>query len=124
MRSPIPLVSCLRLLPPAGVLRPASRGSPHEQTSASPHGKTVTITYRRPYKKGRAIFGGPGPWGQVWRLGADDGPGLQTEAELTVGTVKLAKGSYTLYVIPTDKEWTRVVNKKVKTWGAFECGQK
>ncbi len=46
--------------------------SPHETVTASVGGKTITITYGRPYMKGRKIFGGLEPFGKVWRTGADD----------------------------------------------------
>ncbi len=124
MKKVAALAASLTLLLGAGWLHAEDRASPHEQVSASLGGKKVTITYGRPYKKGRDIFGGLVPWQQVWRLGADEATALDTETDLIIGGVAVPKGSYTLYAIPSEKEWTLVINKKVKTWGAYEYDQK
>ena len=100
------------------------RQSPHETVSGTIGGKKVTVTYGRPFKKGREIFGGLVPWGKVWRLGADEATTLDTDGEITIGSLKVPKGSYTIYAIPGEKEWTLIVNKKVGTWGAFDYDQK
>ena len=44
------------------------RKSPHETVSNG----NIKITYGRPYKKGRNIFGGLEQYGKVWRTGADE----------------------------------------------------
>lgn len=96
------------------------RASPHADVTASLGGKKITVSYGRPYAKGRAIFGGLVPWGQVWRTGADEATTLTTEADLVVGGLKVPKGEYALFTIPTEKAWTLVVNKTAKQWGAFK----
>ncbi|MFO0574361.1 MAG: DUF2911 domain-containing protein [Polyangia bacterium] len=103
------------------------RASPHEQVSAVLGGKKVTIDYGRPFKKGRQVFGGAGalvPGGQVWRTGADEATVLTTEGDLTIGTLRVPAGSYALFTVPGDKEWTLVVNKVAKQWGAFKYDAK
>ncbi|MBZ2184178.1 MAG: DUF2911 domain-containing protein [Bryobacter sp.] len=54
--------------------------------------------------KGRKIFGGLVPYGQVWRAGANAATSLHTEAELTIGKLSVPKGDYTLFVLPEEKE--------------------
>lgn len=100
------------------------RASPHEQTSISLNGKKITISYGRPYKKGRAIFGELVPLGQVWRTGADEATTLTTEADLTIGALAVPKGTYALFTVPGEKDWTLVVNKDPKQWGAYSYDQK
>jgi hypothetical protein len=126
MRKLVNLVLCLCIiLAAAGVLGAAGgRASPHEQASISLGGKKITIEYGRPSKKGRNIFGELVPWGKVWRTGADEATTLTTEADLTIGTIKLPKGAYALFTVPGEKEWTLVVNKEAKQWGAFKYDQK
>lgn len=99
------------------------RASPHEQTSATIGGKKITIDYGRPYMKGRKIFGGLVPFGQVWRAGADEATMLTTDADLTIGGLNVPKGSYALFAIPEANHWTLVVNKVAKQWGAFNYDQ-
>jgi hypothetical protein len=92
------------------------RVSPHEKTSVTIDGRQITIEYGRPYVKGRKIFGELVPFGEVWRAGADEATVLTTEADLTIGTLKVPKGSYGLFVIPQADGWTLVVNKVAKQW--------
>jgi DUF2911 family protein len=100
------------------------RASPHEEVSATVGGKKITISYGRPYKKGRDIFGALVPWGQVWRTGADEATTLTTDGDVTIGDLKVPKGSYALFTIPGQKEWQLIVNKNAKQWGAFSYNAK
>jgi len=127
MRKTVSVVVCLTLLiAAAGLLlaQAEKRASPHEKTSATIGGKNITIEYGRPYKKGRVIFGGLVPWGQVWRTGADEATKLTTEADLMLGKVHVPKGSYSLFTIPGEAEWTLVINKVADQWGAYKYEQK
>ena len=96
------------------------RASPHADVTATLAGKKITISYGRPLMKGRAIFGGLVPWDKVWRTGADEATTFTTEADLVIGGLKVPKGEYALFTIPTEKQWTLVVNKTAKQWGAFK----
>src|SRR5437870_13144489 len=100
------------------------RVSPHAEVSAALAGKKITVTYGRPYVKGRAIFGGLVPWGEVWRTGADEASTFTTEADVVIGGLKVPKGEYSLFTIPTEKQWTLVLNKTAKQWGAFKYDAK
>jgi hypothetical protein len=96
------------------------RASPHADVTAVLAGKKIAVSYGRPYVKGRAIFGGLVPWGEVWRTGADEATTFTTEADVVIGGLKVPKGEYALFTIPTEKQWTLVVNKTAKQWGAFK----
>lgn len=100
------------------------RASPHETVEATVGGKKVTITYGRPYLKGRKAVGGSlVPYGQVWRTGADEATVLTTEADLMIGNLSVPKGSYSLFTLPTESGWKLIVNKTDKQWGAFKYDQ-
>ena len=101
----------------------SDRASPHEEVSWVIGGKKITIVYGRPYKKGRQIFGGLEPIGKVWRTGADEATTFTTEADLMVGPLHVEAGSYSLFTIPGEKEWTLILNKTVSQWGAFTYDQ-
>ncbi|HXU74340.1 MAG TPA: DUF2911 domain-containing protein [Polyangia bacterium] len=101
------------------------RASPHAEVSGSIAGKKITITYGRPYKKGRDIWGGLVPWDKVWRTGADEATTLTTDGDIHIGTLKVPKGSYALFTIPSQKKaWELIVNKNPKQWGAFKYDPK
>jgi hypothetical protein len=88
------------------------RVSPHETGSQVVDGVTITITYGRPSKRGRAIFGTLVPYDQVWMPGADESTILRTGADLQIGTVRLPAGSYSLYTLPSASGWKLIVNKQ------------
>ncbi|MBM3782940.1 MAG: DUF2911 domain-containing protein [Acidobacteria bacterium] len=91
--------------------------SPAAETSAMIGGKAVSIKYASPSMRGRKIFGGLVPYGQVWRAGANSATALHTEANLTIGDLKVPAGDYTIYVWPEEKEWQLVINKQTGQWG-------
>lgn len=107
-----------------GPTAPEKRASPHEKTSVTIAGKKLEIEYGRPFKKSRDIFGALVPYKEVWRAGADEATTLTTEADLTIGTLQVPKGTYTIFVVPNAKEWTFVVNKVAKQWGAYSYDAK
>jgi hypothetical protein len=99
------------------------RLSPHEQVSINVGRNKVTITYGRPYMKGRKIFGGLESYDKVWRTGADEATTLETTADLQIGALHVPKGTYALFTIPGQNGWKLIVNKTTKQWGAFEYKQ-
>jgi len=84
------------------------RLSPHETFSARISGDRITITYGRPYtiKPGstevRKIWGGLVPYGEPWRLGADEATLLITQKPLEIGGQTIPAGAYTLYMVPKE----------------------
>ena len=99
------------------------RLSPHDKVSATLGGKAVTIEYGRPYLKGRSVGKEVAPYGQVWRTGADEATTLVTEVDLKVGGLAVPKGNYTMFTLPTEKEWKLIINKVPSQWGAFTYKQ-
>ena len=93
------------------------RKSPHETTSLDVGGAKITITYGRPYMKGRKIFGGLVPYGQVWRTGANDATTLVTDTNVRIGDKDVPAGSYTLFTVPNADKWTLIISKKTGEWG-------
>jgi hypothetical protein len=93
------------------------RASPHEKAMSAVDGAKISVEYGRPYVKGRKIFGGLVPFGQVWRTGADEATTLVTDQPLVFGALAVPAGSYSLYTIPGEKEWTLIINKQTGQWG-------
>jgi hypothetical protein len=87
-------------------------------------GKTdVEISYSRPGVKGRKIWGGLVPYDKVWRAGANEATKITFSSDVLVNDKKLPKGSYSFFIIPTEKNWTLIFNKVADQWGAFEYNQ-
>ena len=91
--------------------------SPPAKAEATIGGKHITIDYSAPSKRNRVIMGELVPYGKVWRTGANAATTLTTDGELMIGKLHLAPGTYTLYTIPGEKEWTLIVNKQTGQWG-------
>lgn len=84
----------------------------------------VTITYSRPGVKGRVIFGGLVPYGQVWRTGANEATTISFSDDVTIDGKPLPKGTYSLHTIPGADEWTLIFNTVANQWGSFSYDQK
>jgi hypothetical protein len=83
----------------------------------------ITITYSRPSVKGRVIFGGINPYGQVWRTGANAATVISFSENVIMEGHSVPAGSYSLFTIPDKDMWTVILNKTVKQWGAYSYKQ-
>jgi Protein of unknown function (DUF2911) len=96
----------------------SQRPSPPAQAQCKfSDGKTITVDYSSPRVKGRAIFGGLVPYGQIWRTGANEATTFVTTANLKAGNLAIPAGNYTIFTIPNQDKWTLIINKKTGEWG-------
>ncbi len=91
--------------------------SPPAKAEGKIGSKNVSIDYSAPSKRGREIIGGLVPYGKVWRTGANAATTLRTDKDITIGDLAVPAGTYTLYTIPGEKDWTLIVNKQTGQWG-------
>lgn len=89
--------------------------SPHDTVTYA----NGTVTYGRPYKKGRDVFGGLEKFGEVWRLGADQATTISFNSDTEFGGQKIARGTYTMFALLNENEWTIILNSQLGQWGAF-----
>ena len=87
-------------------------------------GKTVTIDYSSPRKKGRNVFPDVVKYGEVWRTGANEATSLLTTGDVMVGSTHVPAGSYTLFTLPGKDKWTLIISKKTGEWGTDYPGEK
>ncbi len=115
----IPVLAALALAMASSVASMSAQppGSPHETVSAVVDGAKVTITYGRPYMRGRKVVGGLVPYGRVWRTGADESTTLTTDAPLLIGGTTVPAGKISLYTLPTAAGWKLILNKQTGQWG-------
>ena len=78
----------------------------------------MTVKYSRPSVKDRKIFGEVVGYGKGWRTGANNATVLTFNEPVTIEGKKVPAGSYALYTIPTENEWTVVLNKNTKLGGS------
>ena len=103
------------------VLAQQQRASPKDTVTATVGGAKIEITYSRPSKKGRQIWGGPlldVPSKEVWRLGANEATTLTTNATLLFGSTSVPAGQYTLFFAHAASGTEQlIINKQTGQWG-------
>ncbi|MGQ0561293.1 MAG: DUF2911 domain-containing protein [Gemmatimonadota bacterium] len=72
----------------------------------------VWVDYSRPALRGRPIWGGLVPYGEVWRTGANEATHLAVDRTIQLGSLTLEPGTYTLFLLPAANDWTLIVNKQ------------
>jgi len=91
--------------------------SPLDSTVLTYNDKRVSVTYSRPSMRGRKIMGGVVPYNVVWRTGANAATSFITQADIILSGVKIPRGSYTLYTLPSSSQWKLIINKQTGQWG-------
>lgn len=86
--------------------------SPPASVATTIAGKRISIEYYAPSMHGRKIMGGLVPFGYVWCTGANWATKITTEGNLEMGGLKLPAGSYSIWTIPNQNEWTLIINKQ------------
>lgn len=86
--------------------------SPPTSTAAVIGGDHISINYYAPSMHGRKIMGNLVPYGEVWCTGANWATKITTEAGLDINGLKLAKGSYSIWTLPNEKQWLLIINKQ------------
>jgi len=84
----------------------------------------IRVVYFRPLKKGREIFGKMLPYGKVWRAGANNETEIKFFKDVSIGGTSIPAGTYSLFVVPEEKEWTVIINKQTDRWGAYSYDDK
>lgn len=83
----------------------------------------VRITYSRPAKKEREIFGKLIPYNEVWRTGANESTEIKFYKDVIIQAKKVKAGTYSLFTIPNANEWLIIINSDVDFWGAYSYNQ-
>lgn len=94
--------------------------SPPATASGKIGAAQVTVNYSSPSVKGREVWGKLVPYGQVWRTGANAATTITFDKDLAIEGQPLKAGTYALFTIPTENEWTVIFSKKAKQSGAFD----
>lgn len=103
-------VSCIAAAQTTVSMGVGQGGSPHEKTTWTVNGATISIQYGRPYLKGRPEAQMM-PAGEPWRTGADEATVITSDKPLTFGSLHLKPGSYTINTEPGEKGWQLIIGK-------------
>jgi len=78
----------------------------------------IKLDYGKPNKQNRKIFGALIPYDKLWRTGANSSTKITFDQEVQLAGNIIPAGTYGLYSIPGAKEWTIIIHKNAKLWGA------
>jgi hypothetical protein len=101
----------------------SKRPSPPAKAEGVIDGVKVVIDYSKPSAKGRKMLGGNEPFAAVWRTGANEATTFEVDKTVRIEGKELAKGKYSLFTIPGEKEWVIIFNKTAAQWGAYDYKQ-
>lgn len=77
----------------------------------------IVIEYSRPSLKGRRMFGGLLPYGELWRTGANAATKITFSEAVQVQGHRVEQGTYALYTIPNPDYWTVILHRNAEMWG-------
>lgn len=78
----------------------------------------ITLDYSRPNTKGRTIFGSLIPYNEVWRAGANQCSKISFSEKVHLDDQIVEPGTYSMFFIPTEDQWTFLLNSDTSLWGA------
>ena len=93
------------------------RPSPLQETRVQVGGADALLCYGAPSANEREVMGALVPFGEGWRMGANEATGLHLAGPATVGGVALQAGSYSLFAVPGADSWQIFVNSNFERWG-------
>jgi hypothetical protein len=96
------------------------RLSPLEMVTLKYESSYIKVTYGRPHKKGRDIFGNLVPYGKVWRTGANEATEITFTKDVLINKKRIAAGTYTIFTIPEKNKWNVIFNSDLGQWGAYK----
>lgn len=115
---------------------PETRVSPQASVTQHLGFAKIEINFSRPGVKGREIWGKLIPYGLApaeppygngvsmpWRTGADENTTLCISHDAKINGNNVPAGTYGLFMIPGKEEWTIILNKDNKSWGAYFYNQ-
>ncbi|BAO55530.1 DUF2911 domain-containing protein [Nonlabens marinus] len=75
------------------------------------------VIYSRPSKRDRTVFGELVPYEQVWRTGANEATEITFYKDVIIADETVAAGTYSIYTVPNEDEWTFILNTDTTQWG-------
>lgn len=94
--------------------------SPRKEMTGTVGDAEVVVNYGSPSVKGRTIWGDLVPYGELWRTGANEATTITFSQDVMIEGEQLAAGTYGLFTIPGEEEWTVIFSDVTESWGSGE----
>jgi len=121
--APTPAQESSCFLRGATLAEAADRSSPLGQVDITLNGQTATLCFGRPSARDRTVMGELVPFGEPWRMGANEATAIHLPFAAEIGGVSVPAGSYSIYGIPSESEWEIVINGSAERWGVPISGE-
>lgn len=96
------------------------RTSPRASVMQAVGPAEIRIEYGRPAAKDRKLWGGLIPYGRVWRAGANEATRFTVTRDVRINGQPVPSDSYTFFAVPREGDWTLILNRVSRQWGAFD----
>ena len=93
-------------------VKPSQSGSVRQEVANT----QIEVTYDRPVARGRDLFGGIVPFGEIWNPGANDATAIAFSRDVTINGNSLPAGKYSLWAIPDPNRWTVIFNRQADVY--------
>ena len=93
-------------------VKPSQSGSVRQEVANT----QIQVTYDRPVARGRDLFGGIVPFGEIWNPGANDATAIAFSRDVTINGNSLPAGKYSLWAIPDPNRWTIIFNRQADVY--------
>ncbi len=117
------MVTVIAAFSSMAVAQMEKRPSPNSFSNLKFEDSYVKVTYCQPQKKGRDVFGGLVPYGEIWRTGANEATEITLTKDVKMGGSSVKAGTYALFTIPNKDNWTIILNTGLGQWGAYSYKQ-
>lgn len=95
--------------------------SPRKEMTGTIGENTLKVNYGSPSVKGRQILGNLIPYGEIWRMGANEATTIEVAQDIKVQGKDLAAGKYAVFTIAAEKgDWTVIFNSDAGQWGHYK----
>jgi hypothetical protein len=98
------------------------KASPAATASGKVGAATITVAYSSPSVRGRTIWGELVPYNKAWRMGANEATTFTTDKDIKVQGKTLKAGKYSLFAVPSEKDWQIIFNSQTGQWGVTRQG--
>ena len=95
----------------------AARPSPLQDSGVQLASGRPFLCYGAPSARGREVMGGLVPFGEPWRMGANEATVLHLPFAARIGGIPVEAGSYSLWAVPGEDVWEIHVNGLAERWG-------
>lgn len=80
----------------------------------------IQVSYGRPLKRGRNIFGDLIHFGEVWRMGANEATEIEFYSDVSIGNVNVPRGHYAMFAEVNADSWNIILSKDYPIWGSHD----